>query len=145
MALWAAGAQLRAFLAVVVFAISGVAIAAASDAPQGVTAIQAEEVIRLALDHDDLILIDSRTPVDREMGYIEDSISLPDDQTSCERLSKLSKHHDQPMIFYCNGIKCSRSRDAVQKASACGYSKLYWFKGGYQEWQEKRFPVLRSH
>lgn len=145
MALWAAGAQLRAFFAVVVLAVPGITAAADGEAPPGVTVIQAEDLVRLARDHADLILIDSRTPVDREIGYIEDSISLPDDQTNCNTLSRLSNRHDQPLMFYCNGDKCNRSRDAVQKARVCGYSKLYWLKGGYQEWREKRFPVLRSH
>ncbi len=117
--------------------------AAHTDLSAGITLIQAEDVIRLARDHDDLIIIDSRTLADRQMGYIEDSIALPDDQTTCDALSKLSRKRDRPLLFYCNGVKCARSHRALQQASACGYSRLYWFKGGYEEWQAKRFPLLR--
>lgn len=113
--------------------------------PAGVTVIQAEGLIRLARTHDDLIIIDSRTPVDRKIGYIEGSVALPDNQTTCETLSKTNKNLGSPMVFYCNGIKCTRSHRALQLASSCGYSQLYWFKGGYEEWREKRLPVLGSH
>lgn len=149
MALWNTGGQFRAFFVLVaIIIVCGDAIAGdqadGNDLPDGVTLIQAEEVIRLARDHHDLILIDSRPPADREMGYIEDSVALPDDQTTCESLSAISPDTNRPLLFYCNGDKCARSHNAVQKASACGYSQLYWFKGGYEEWQEKHFPVLRS-
>ena len=137
--------QLWAFLAVALCAVSAIATAADYVVPKGVIAVQAEDVIRLAREHDDLILIDSRSRSDREMGYIEGSLSLPDDQTSCVTLSKLSNRFDQPMVFYCNGVKCGRSHRAVQIASGCGYSTLYWFKDGFEEWRGKRFPVLKSH
>jgi rhodanese-related sulfurtransferase len=137
--------QSRVLLAGVLVAVSGMAAAADDGVPKGAIIVQAEDVIRLAREHDDLILIDSRSRSDREMGYIEDSLSLPDDQTNCTTLSQVSKRFDQPMVFYCNGVKCGRSHHAVQMASSCGYSKLYWFKDGYEEWREKHFPVLRSH
>ena len=113
--------------------------------PAGVTVIQAEGLIRLARIYDDLIIIDSRSPVDRKIGYIEGSVALPDNQTTCETLAKTNKNLVRPMVFYCNGIKCTRSHRALQLASSCGYSQLYWFKGGYEEWREKRLPVLGSH
>ncbi len=143
---WATGRQLRGLFCLVVLAASEPGLASDfadnSAVPAGITVVQAEEVIRLAHEHRDLIIIDSRTSLDRDIGYIEESVALSDNQTNCETLSKISKRLDRPLVFYCNGIKCARSYRAVQQANACGYSKLYWFKGGYEEWRKKRLPVL---
>lgn len=140
------GGQLKVLFCLLVFAVSepGVASEHIDDngMPLGVAIVEAEDVIRLAQQNRDLIIIDSRTSVDREIGYIEESVSLSDNQTNCETLSKISKRLDRPLVFYCNGIKCARSQRAVRQASVCGYSKLYWFKGGYEEWREKHLPVL---
>ena len=35
-----------------------------------------------------------------------------------------------------------RSTDAVNKALAWGYKNVYWYRGGWKEWTEKRLPVV---
>lgn len=143
---WIRQSQACLGLAVLAFAWGG-AVANELDErnlPPGVTLVQAEGVVRLAKERHDLVMIDARNTTDRRMGYIEDSISLPDDQTNCNTLSVITANLDQPLLFYCNGASCVRSRRAIQKASDCGYRNLYWFKGGYEEWLKKRFPVIRA-
>lgn len=46
------------------------------------------------------------------------------------------------IIFYCNGERCLRSSDAIRKAMDWDYKNLYWFRGGWKEWSEKRLPVI---
>jgi rhodanese-related sulfurtransferase len=109
---------------------------------QGVTTLDAESLITLARNNPDLIVIDSRVAKDRQIGFIEGSISLPNDQTSCKTLFKISKNKSQALAFYCNGINCGRSAKAVQIARQCGYKNLYWFQGGFEEWRLKEYPYL---
>jgi rhodanese-related sulfurtransferase len=104
--------------------------------------LDAEALIDLAQHKSDLIVIDSRLKMDRVMGYIENSISLPDDETSCKSLFKISKDKSQPMAFYCNGINCKRSLTAITIARQCQYHNLYWFQGGFEEWRIKDYPYL---
>lgn len=114
--------------------------------PPWVKVIDAEGLITLARSHSDLLIIDSRIERDRDMGYIEDSISLNDDQTSCKTLAAASgARMERPLVFYCNGFKCIRSYRALLKADDCGYKRIFWFRGGYEEWREKGLPVLRPH
>ena len=104
--------------------------------------INAEQVIDLAGSEDDLIIIDSRISIDRRYGYIEGSISLPDQNTDCDSLSILLKKKQTPVIFYCNGPKCARSAKAVNIALSCEYKNIYWFRGGIEEWKEKNYPFV---
>jgi rhodanese-related sulfurtransferase len=109
---------------------------------EGSTKIDAESLIELARDHEDLVIIDSRIKSDRRQGFITGSISLPDTETNCASLSSLTDE-STPTIFYCNGPKCRRSDRAVSIAKDCGYTKLYWFRGGFEEWKEKRYLISK--
>ncbi len=109
----------------------------------GSTVVNAEQLIELADKTPSLIIIDSRIRGDRKQGYIETSHSLPDIETDCDSLSRLIPGKISPVLFYCNGVKCGRSGKAVRIAVDCGYSNIYWFRGGFQEWLAKGYPFLQ--
>jgi rhodanese-related sulfurtransferase len=108
----------------------------------GVETVDAEALIDLAYRQQSLILIDARIESDRRHGYIEDSVSLPEHQTSCRSLARVSNDLTRPLAFYCNGVDCLRSVKAVQTAQQCGYTRLYWLRGGFEEWRAKQYPYL---
>ena len=70
---------------------------------EGITKIDAELLIKLAREHDDLVIIDSRIRSDRRQGYITGSISLPDTKTDCSSLFRIINRKYTPTVFYCNG------------------------------------------
>jgi rhodanese-related sulfurtransferase len=110
----------------------------------GVKTLTAEDVVELAMKIDDLIIVDARIAADRKHGYIEDSVSLPDIKTSCAALGKIIPSKNSPALFYCNGIKCGRSVVAIKIATSCGYTNMYWFKGGFEEWKNKGFQYAKD-
>jgi rhodanese-related sulfurtransferase len=117
---------------------------AVPEAIAGVMTLDAEGLIALAQDLPGLVLIDSRVPADRNQGYIQGSISLPDTQTACATLGDLLADLDTPVLFYCNGIKCGRSVISVEISRDCGYRRIYWFRGGFEEWKQKGYPFLQQ-
>lgn len=106
--------------------------------------VSADGVINLIEQTDEVIIVDSRISGDRKLGYLESSVSLPDSETSCSSLAKILPDKMHPALFYCNGVKCGRSAIAIKVAKKCGYKKLYWFRGGFEEWLEKGFPFLKK-
>lgn len=110
----------------------------------GSTIVDSEGVIKLVTSKSEIVIIDARIKSDRKQGYIEGSVSLPDIDTSCDTLSKVIPGKKVPTLYYCNGIKCGRSAKSVKIALACGYDNIYWFRGGFEEWQNKGFPVLND-
>ncbi len=108
----------------------------------GVTRVDAEAVIDIAAKLPKLVIVDSRVAGDRKMGYIENSISLPDAKTNCKSLAKIIPTKTTPVLFYCNGVKCGRSVVATRTALQCGYRNIYWFRGGFEEWRAKQYPFL---
>lgn len=110
----------------------------------GAKKIDAEGVIDLAEKMATLKIVDSRIASDRLQGFIEGSVSLPDEKTTCNSLAEIAPKKDQPTMFYCNGPKCGRSAVAVQIALGCGYKDVYWFRGGFEEWKNKRYPYVKE-
>ena len=108
---------------------------------EGATRISAEQLFELAEMHEDLVIVDSRISTDREKGWIETSIGLPDTDTTPAALAKHIASKTTPVIFYCNGPKCGRSYKAAKMALANGYNTVYWFRGGWEEWTNKGLPV----
>lgn len=137
-----------------VFALSGLLLASTAyakgpkvpipDQIPGVTRVDAEGVIGLTEKIPDLTIIDSRISGDRQQGYIEKSVSLPDEKTNCDSLKKAIPKKSSPTLFYCNGVKCGRSVVAVRIALKCGYTNIYWFRGGYEEWLAKHYPFVQD-
>lgn len=125
---------------------AGVPAAGRTEAPQripGVVTVDAEQVIEIANQYPELVIIDARQRMDRPEGFIQGSVSLPDTETSCETLARHIPSLAHPVLFYCNGVHCGRSVVSAQIAQDCGYSRLYWFRGGFEEWKRKGFPYLR--
>jgi rhodanese-related sulfurtransferase len=125
------------------FSVSGAEEYNSPDSIEGSTNINAEALIELALEHDDLVIIDSRINADRRQGYIAGSISLPDTETSCATLFPIIDRKNTATVFYCNGPKCRRSDRAVAIARDCGYTNIYWFRGGLEEWNSKKYLISK--
>lgn len=117
------------------------------DAPQsipGTTKVTAEDIFLLVEEKPDLVIIDARIKSDRIQGYLEGSVSLPDVDTNCKKLSNFISNKTSPILFYCNGVKCGRSGKSSKIALKCGYKNVYWFRGGFEEWKEKKLPLIKK-
>lgn len=110
----------------------------------GVFTVAAEQVIKSLTSDTPPILIDARIRKDREYGYIESSISLPDIETNCAALNKINPDKNKHLIFYCNGVQCGRSVVSIKVARSCGHQNLSWFKGGFAEWNKKGYQYIKS-
>jgi rhodanese-related sulfurtransferase len=108
----------------------------------GVSTVDAEGLIELATEMPGLVIIDARIRADRKYGYIEGSLSLPDNETDCAALAAHVPDLDNPVLFYCNGVRCARSGHAARIARACGYTRIYWFRTGVEEWRRQQYPLV---
>jgi len=125
---------------------SNVAVAGKEIVPEfvdGTVRVSAEEVIGLVEELPNLVIIDSRKSSDHRKGFIEGSVAMPNTETDAKSLRKHASSKSTPLLFYCNGIRCGRSVKAAKIAMANGYKKIYWFRGGVEEWEAKGLPLVR--
>lgn len=114
-------------------------------APESVTGavtVSAEQVVELILAKPDLVIIDSRKRSEFSKGHIEGAINLLNTEMQRADLEARVPDKTTPILFYCNGERCLRSSDALHKALEWGYRNLFWFRGGWKEWTDKRLPVI---
>ncbi|RXE95313.1 rhodanese-like domain-containing protein [Pseudoalteromonas sp. PS5] len=103
--------------------------------------VNVEEFLELFDEYEELVIVDSRTKKDRSGGFVEGSLSLPDTETTPAELAKIIPSKGTPVLFYCNGVKCGRSAIAALIAEEAGYTKIFWFKGGWEAWVNNGMPV----
>ena len=107
-----------------------------------VTIVSAEQVIDMILANPEMIVIDSRKKTEYLKGHIEGATNILNTRLKAEDLEQLSPDKSDTILFYCNGSRCLRSSDSINKAKSWGYTDLVWFRGGWKEWTEKRLPVV---
>ena len=112
------------------------------DTLPGAKVVTAEEAIELILTNPDLLVIDARKKTEFVKGHIEGAHNLLNTTLTLVEMEALSPDRSAPLLFYCNGIRCQRSSDAISKAVKWGYSNIFWFRGGWMEWVEKRLPAV---
>ncbi|MBT8128343.1 MAG: rhodanese-like domain-containing protein [Gammaproteobacteria bacterium] len=108
----------------------------------GVMIVSAEQAIDLILDNPDMPIIDSRKKTEYVKGHIEGAVSILNTEMTVQDLEQIVPDRDSAILFYCNGIRCLRSSDAIRKARSWGYTNLIWFRGGWKEWTDKHLPVV---
>lgn len=135
----------NSILFIVLWIFSSVVAAEKPYAPEslpGATILTAEEVISMILGNPDLVVIDSRKKTEFIKGHIEGAINILNTELEIEDLESIVPDRSAALLFYCNGVRCLRSSDSITRAVDWGYTNLFWFRGGWKEWTEKRLPVV---
>lgn len=89
----------------------------------------------------DLVLVDTRTPEEFQEAHIKGAVSIPE-KVFEEKLSLLPTDRNAPVVLYCNGVKCGKSKKAAKKAEAAGYRNLAIYAEGFPVWEEKGFAIV---
>ena len=102
----------------------------------GVTEVGPSEATRL-LNHENAIMIDTRSEKDYKFGHIVNSLHAPDLNSI-----KLDKYRDRPLIVYCrsgntSSVYCSKLRKQ-------GFETVYNLKGGVTAWERAELPLTKS-
>jgi rhodanese-related sulfurtransferase len=98
----------------------------------------------------DLILLDLREPRDFAIGHLPGALSLPfvhfpaDFEKTVEAGWPGADRASIPLVLYCYGTDCVRSRKAGAQAARKGFRDLLWFRGGIREWRDAGYPLFDS-
>ena len=78
-------------------------------------------------------IIPGAKAVDISEFWNSTSSALVDNGTS---LTSLCPDTNKPIIFYCGGWACGKSKAACSAAGKLGYTKIYRYQGGINEWKD---------
>ncbi len=94
-----------------------------------------------------LILLDLREPRDFAIGHLPGARSLPflhfsrDFETVVRTGWPGADRTTFPLVLYCYGVDCVRSRKAGALAARLGFRDVIWFRGGIREWRDAGYPL----
>ena len=99
-------------------------------------------------------LVDVRTTKEYNERHIRGAMSIPYVEKSLKDVAFDAaldewKGPDQldrnrAAIFHCNGAECWKSYKAAKVALGKGFKTVYWFRGGFPEWESNGMPVESS-
>jgi len=133
-------ATLASLLGAPLHAAEKLAATTLKKSPAVAITIDSENLIELYQSVPGLRIIDARYREDYVLGHIELSHNLPMSRTDCGSLAQVTADKNTAIVFYCNGRDGGASNEAIHIASACGYRRLFWLRGGFIEWQDKDYP-----
>ena len=134
--------KITALLAMLMMAFAAGAHAEAPTEIKGAQTVNAEQVIDLITKQQNLVVLDNRKQEDFASGHIEGAVRLLDTDLNAESLAKVVKSKDTPVLFYCNGLKCGRAAKAAEAAMGMGYTKIYYYALGMEDWKAKGLPLV---
>lgn len=86
------------------------------------------------------LVIDARTPGEFEEVHIKDAINISEEMMKKDP-SLLPVDHTCKLVFYCNGVKCGKSKKVAKLAIERGYDNVYVYAEGMPVWEEKGMPI----
>jgi rhodanese-related sulfurtransferase len=91
-----------------------------------------KETIKTEVIGKDVQLVDVRTPGEYNAGHIDDAVNfdLSDRTTFMKQIETLDK--DQPVYLYC--LVGSRSAYAAKILRSKGFTQIFDYSGGYNDW-----------
>ena len=114
----------------------GVLVAEASAETSKVRTANAEQILTLSDEDEEMVVLDTRSTADYKKGHIRWSENVTPKQFSAAFFKNKVPSKNTVVVFY--GNKNSRSAAlGAQLAAKAGYTDVYWLKGGWQEWQAK--------
>ncbi len=86
------------------------------------------------------LVIDARNPEEYDEVHIKNAVSIPVAKLEKDP-SLLPQDKGRKLIFYCNGIKCGKSKKAAKLAGDLGYRDILIYADGMPVWEEKGMPI----
>ena len=59
------------------------------------------------------------------------------------KVKELNLALNTTIVTYCGGIKCPSSKQAADKLASLGYTNVWAYEGGLQDWTEGGLPLVK--
>jgi rhodanese-related sulfurtransferase len=87
-----------------------------------------------------LTLVNALSSIEHNELAITGSINIPSNKVTADN-PLMPADKAGLLIFYCKGPKCTKSKEAADKAMALGYTNVMVYDEGLPDWAKNRYPV----
>ncbi len=89
------------------------------------------------------LLVDSRNPEEYSEAHIPGAVNIPQKKMA-EMVGLLPAEKSTRIIFYCNGVKCGKSRKAANMVIGLGYTNVWVYAEGMPVWEEMGYSFYKG-
>jgi rhodanese-related sulfurtransferase len=102
-----------------------------------------EQTARL-LNEGQTLFIDTRYKDEFELGHLKNAKNLPANATRDQIMSFFENiPKEQQIVTYCSSPDCNSSRRLAGFLTYLGYTKVFIYVEGFEEWRVKDYPIER--
>ncbi len=106
----------------------------------GFAEIKTADVVRM-MNHDEPVLVDTRSAEEFAGGHILGALNIPHDQLA-DRLDELEPYRGRKLIVYCRtGQRAAVAAAQLRKA---GFESIHKMDGGILAWQSAGLPLVKG-
>lgn len=102
--------------------------------------ISTEQLKQLVDQKEKVTLIDARTPAEYREAHITSAVNIPEKEFEMTK-QQLPAAKDTLLVFYCNGVKCGKSKKVARLVQSLGYTNILVYSEGIPVWEEHNFPL----
>lgn len=104
--------------------------------------INHEELEDMLNQYEDLLLINVLSNEAFREHHVPGSVNIPvEDDDFVSQVESLAESKEQPVVVYCANTECDASPRAASKLVDAGFSNVYDFAGGIEEWEQAKHRV----
>lgn len=89
------------------------------------------------------LLIDARNPEEYQEAHIPGAINIIQNKFE-DFIGLLPADRATQIIYYCNGVKCGKSKKAAEKTMALGYTNVWVYAEGMPVWEELGYSFYKG-
>ena len=90
--------------------------------------------------YDKVTFVDARDSISFINGHINDAIPQYPYYDMIDKLF-IKQGFNEPIVVYCDDEECGLSEELAYQIQAEGFSKIYIFSGGWNQWLLAKLPV----
>ncbi len=92
--------------------------------------------------YDDVLFVDARNDISFNEGHITGAISSTPYNEMVDKIFN-NLGFNERVVVYCDDADCGLSEDLAYQLQAEGFSKIYVFSGGWNQWLTAKLPVTQ--
>ncbi len=107
-----------------------------STSDNSILTVTYDQVLKL-LEDPDVLFIDARPPEEYAQGHIDNAINIYALEFEEHIPDILTWDRDKRIVVYCSGGACELSHDLAQDLKNFGFTHVFVYTGGWEEWSQK--------
>ncbi len=98
-----------------------------------------KEELKKKMDNREVTVIEVLSKESYNKGHIRGAINIPLEKIGKEARERFDK--DEPLVVYCSNYDCTASPSAAKKLETLGFTNVYDYEGGKEEWKQAGLPI----